>query len=158
MTVQKTTQTPISVAPSQHRDVRTQFGALCYRIVKDRPQILLITSRDTGRWVIPKGWPMNGKTPAQAAACEAHEEAGVEGQVFDHVLGIYSYRKVMTKNTDVTCIVAVFPVKVKRLLTDFPEKDERRRKWFSLNKAADRVNEAELAQIISAFKPQQLRS
>ncbi len=157
MTVHRTTQLPISVGSARKRDVRTQFAALCYRIVKDRPQVLLITSRDTGRWIIPKGWPMDGKTPAQAAHCEAFEEAGVEGRAFDHVLGIYSYEKVLDDDSSpLSCVVAVFPVKVRRLVDDFPEVGQRKRKWMTLSKAADRVHEPDLAHIISRFDPHRL--
>ncbi|MHC0053284.1 NUDIX hydrolase [Actibacterium sp. D379-3] len=157
MTLQRTTQLPISVGRAQKRDARTQFAALCYRIVKDKPQVLLITSRDTGRWVVPKGWPMDGLTPAQAAAQEAWEEAGAEGRTHDFVLGIYSYDKLMPDSAPLPCIVAVFALKVKRLAPDFPEKGERKRKWFTLKKAAARVDEAELAQIILSFDPHRLR-
>lgn len=157
MTLQRTTQLPISVGPAQKRDVRTQFAALCYRVVKDRPQVLLITSRDTGRWVVPKGWPMDGKTPAQAAGVEAWEEAGVEGRPLDFVLGIYSYDKRMEGSDNLPCAVAVFPIRTKRLASDFPEKGMRKRKWFSLKKAAAQVGEPELAKIILDFDPRRLR-
>lgn len=157
MTLQRTTQLPISVGSAQKRDVRAQFAALCYQVVKDEPQVLLITSRETGRWVLPKGWPMDGMTPAQAAAQEAWEEAGVEGRAFDFVLGIYSYAKVIDADTTVPCVVTAFPVKVKRLADSFPEQEERKRKWFPLKKAAARVDEAELSQIINKFDPRRLR-
>ncbi|MFC6583776.1 NUDIX hydrolase [Sulfitobacter aestuariivivens] len=54
--------------------MRTQFAALCYRVKKGKVQVLLVTSRGTKRWIVPKGWPMDGKTPAQSAALEAWEE------------------------------------------------------------------------------------
>ncbi|MEN9850080.1 MAG: hypothetical protein RL128_243, partial [Pseudomonadota bacterium] len=62
---------------------RTQYGALCWRMHRGKVEVLLITSRDTGRWVIPKGWPIDGLAPAQTAAREAWEEAGVEGDIAD---------------------------------------------------------------------------
>ncbi len=157
MTLHRTTQLPISVGRAQKRDVRAQFAALCYRVVKDKPQILLLTSRDTGRWIIPKGWPMDGLTPAQTAAAEAWEEAGVDGQVTDFALGIYSYAKRMDDETVLPCIVTVFPLKVKRLADDFPEMGQRKRKWFSLAKGAEKVTEPELAAIIRRFDPRRLR-
>lgn len=152
----RTTQLPLNVARTHKRDARTQFAAMCYRIVKDKPQILLITSRDTGRWIIPKGWPMDGLTPAQAAAEEAWEEAGVEGRVHPSVLGMYSYNKIMPRQGVLPCVVTVFPLRVKRLLSDFPEQGQRRVKWFSRKKAADRVRESELSQIIAQFDPTHL--
>ena len=64
-------QLPISIGGAKKSDVRTQFAALCYRVVKDKVQVLVISSRGTGRWIVPKGWPMDGKTPAEAALQEA---------------------------------------------------------------------------------------
>ena len=66
---------------------RTQYGALCWRMHRGKVEVLLITSRDTGRWVIPKGWPIAGLAPAETAAREAWEEAGVEGDIADDGLG-----------------------------------------------------------------------
>nr|WP_289069582.1 NUDIX hydrolase [uncultured Aliiroseovarius sp.] len=132
------------------RSVRTQFGALPFRIKNGKVEILLITSRGTGRWIIPKGWPMDGETPAGSAATEAFEEAGVEGTISHDVLGFYSY----TKNHDgqrLPCVVAVFPLKVKKQLKSFPEKGQRRRKWVSQKKAAQLVWEPELRRIIKGF-------
>jgi len=157
VTLHKTTQLPISVGHAQKREVRTQFAALCYRVVKDKPQVLLVSSRDSKRWIVPKGWPMDGKTPAEAAALEAWEEAGVEGRVQDFVLGIYSYDKIMSGDHALPCVVAVFPLKVKRLAPEFPEANERNRKWFSLKVAATKVREPELAHVIAKFDPSKLR-
>ena len=65
MNVSKVKMRPIRLAPAQKRDVRSQFGALCYRVVDGQVQVLLITSRGTGRWILPKGWPVDGATPAE---------------------------------------------------------------------------------------------
>lgn len=151
--LQPTIQTPITVERKQKREMRSQFAALCYTTEAEKTRILLISSRDTGRWILPKGWPMDGRTPAEAAATEAYEEAGVDGQIFDHVLGMYYYDKGMGDDPPLPCIVTVFPMKVHRLLKNFPERAERRRKWFSPAKAAERVNEPELAKILRAFTP-----
>lgn len=148
-------QQPIALKSAQKRDVRTQFGALCYRIHNGKVEILLITSRGTGRWITPKGWPMDGETPAAAAATEAYEEAGVEGKIKDVCLGIYSYQKEIGDDA-LPCVVAIFPVKVKRLTKKYPEAGQRKRKWFSRKKAAARVREKELAQIIRNFDPRGL--
>lgn len=134
-------------------DVRTQFGALCYRIQNNKIEILLITSRGTGRWIIPKGWPMDGETPANAAATEAFEEAGVEGKPSNVCLGIYSYMKSLPKNDSMPCVVAVFPFRVKKLLKNFPEAGQRKRKWVSQKKAAALISDPELAQLIGNFNP-----
>lgn len=131
-----------------------QYAALCYRISeKGRVRVLLITSRDTGRWVLPKGWPMKGLTGQGAAMREAYEEAGVEGEVSNHCLGFYSYAKVLGPDQAPTCIVSVFPVRVTQLLDKFPESRERTRRWFLPEKAAEKVDEPELRQMLLAFSP-----
>ena len=157
MAIHTSTQVPLSWSLANKQDVRLQTGALCYRIVKDRPEILLVTSRDTGRWIVPKGWPVRGKSLAQAARTEAWEEAGVEGKSFEFVLGMYGYQKAMDDGNKLHCIVSVYPVKVKRLVDDFPEAGQRRRKWFSPKKAAERVAEPELARILRDFDPGRAR-
>lgn len=147
-------QAPLRMTGSAKRDVRTQFGALCYRVQNDECQVLLITSRQRGRWIIPKGWPVEGTTPADAAATEAYEEAGVQGKTFNICLGLYSYTKIMgDSEDDLPCAVSVFPVRVKKVLKNYPEMNERKRKWFSVKKAASRVREPELRKIIKHFDP-----
>lgn len=157
MTVVKTKHKPQRLDVSHKHDVRTQFGALCYRVQDDRVQVLLISSRGTGRWIVPKGWPMDGETPAGAAATEAYEEAGVEGKISDTCLGIYTYTKTIPKGDNLPIVVAVFPFKVKRLLKDFPEAGQRKRKWFSLKKAAAMISEPELVPLIRDFNVKHLK-
>jgi len=150
-------QAPLQMTGSAKREVRTQFAALCYRVVEGETQILLVTSRQRGRWIIPKGWPVEGATPADAAATEAFEEAGVTGKTFNICLGIYSYTKVMADGeNDLPCAVSVFPVRVKKILKTYPEMGERRRKWFSVKKAASKVREPELRKILKHFDPAML--
>lgn len=156
MTLQKVKQEPINLQSAAKSDVRTQFAALCFRVVKDKTQVLLITSRGTGRWIIPRGWPMDNKTPSEAALTEAWEEAGVKGTPYQIPLGLYSYTRVIGDETDVPCVAMVYPVKVKSLAKTFPEVGERKRKWMSPKKAAQRVTEPELANIISTFDPSSL--
>ena len=154
-----TLQVPLRIAGASKRETRTQFAALPYRRAKDRKagfEVLLVSSRDTGRWIVPKGWPMDGVTPAAAAAQEAWEEAGVRGKVSDQCLGLYSYAKWLDEELSLPCIVAVFAVEVQRLDDDFPEAGMRKRKWFSPKKAAAKVEEAELQQIIRNFDPARL--
>ncbi|MGO4916949.1 NUDIX hydrolase [Pseudogemmobacter sp. W21_MBD1_M6] len=150
-------QRPIPLKPAQKSSVRTQFAALCYRIVNGKTQILLITSRASKRWIIPKGWPIGGMTPAQTAEREAYEEAGVTGRADNICVGLYCYSKCLEDAAAVPVIAAVFPVKVKTILDRFPEQGERRRKWFSVKKAAKKVQEPELAAIIARFEPSSLR-
>ena len=122
----------------------------------DKPQILLITSRESRRWVVPKGWPMNGKSPQDAALREAYEEAGVMGRVGKVPLGYFPYHKKLDDGTVVPTMVTLFPVRVRLLKAEYPEMDERRRKWFSRKKAAARVDEPELARLLRTFNPSKL--
>ncbi|PIE15644.1 MAG: NUDIX hydrolase [Rhodobacterales bacterium] len=139
------------------RDVRTQFAALCYRVRDGKLQVLMITSRGSKRWIIPKGWPLDGETPAHAAATEAYEEAGVEGKISNLCLGIYSYTKTLPKGDDLPIVVAVFPLHVKRLLKKYPEAGQRKRKWVSLRKAAKMISDPELGPLISSFDIKRLK-
>lgn len=142
-------QAPLSLSSAKKREVRSQFGAICYRTHKGRLQVLLITSRGKGRWIIPKGWPMADTTPADAAAIEAFEEAGVEGRVHPLCLGIFAYNK----QGKIPCVVALYAVQVNRLLRRFPERNERKRRWFDLKDAARVIEEPELAQFLLHFRP-----
>ena len=156
MTIRQPNQRPVQLEDNTKRDVRTQFGAVCWRRHPTGVQILLVTSRRSRRWIIPKGWPVDQVTPAEAAQCEAWEEAGVEGKITPVCLGIFSYSKELDPGETLPCVVAVFPLKVKRLRTVYPEKADRRRKWFSQKKAAKLVDEPELATIILNFDPSAL--
>lgn len=157
VTAVKTKIKPLRLDIVHKHDVRTQFGALCYRIQDGKVQILLVTSRGTGRWIIPKGWPMDGETPAGAAATEAFEEAGVEGKPSNICLGIYSYSKTLPKSDAMPCVVAVFPYHVKKMLKNFPEVGQRKRKWVSQKKAAAMVSDPELVQLILHFNPKNFK-
>lgn len=135
------------------RPARMQYAALCYRIRKmaDAPEILLITSRDTGRWVIPKGWPMEGKRAHEVAEREAYEEAGVKGKVRMAALGSYVYQKRMTQGLQISCKVQVHALEVDELCKNFPEKGARRLEWVDYNEAAKRVDEPSLKALILNF-------
>ena len=144
-------QLPISIQASHKSDVRSQFAALCYRTARSGIEVLLVTSRGSGRWIVPKGWPMDAKTPAQSAAQEAWEEAGVIGKPHEQCLGLYSYSKSIGAGTGLPCVAMVYPVRVKSLAAKFPEQGQRQRKWFSAKKAAQLVQEPELARILRDF-------
>ena len=136
------------------RPCREQYGALCYRLKKKRSavEVLLITSRDTGRWVIPKGWPMDGKSAPAAAAREAWEEAGVKGTIHENAIGSYRYMKGMPHGLKVDCRVRVFALAVDDMCKNFPEKGERRAEWVDCAEAARRVNEAGLKTLLATFE------
>ncbi len=128
---------------------RAQYAALPYR-VGEGLEIMLITSRETGRWVIPKGWPMKGKTPSAAAATEALEEAGVEGEL-GKAVGSYAYTKFGKRGGGVACKVKVFPLKVVDQHASWREQEERTVRWFAAKEAADAVQERQLARLIRRF-------
>lgn len=130
-----------------------QIAGLCWRRAGKRVEVLLITSRDTGRWVLPKGWPIRGLSAAQSALREAYEEAGVEGDAAEKSIGAYPYVKTVDAKNGFPCEVSVFPIAVQSLATRFPEVSQRQRKWFSLAKAAKKVDEAELSALIKNFDP-----
>ena len=146
-------QKPISLDGADKTDVRSQFAALCYRIKKGKVQVLLITSRTTKRWIVPKGWPMDGKTPAESAAIEAWEEAGARGVTDERCIGIYSYSKETDAHGALPCLAMVFSIEVTSLADDYPEAAERERCWVSRKTAAKRVDEPELARILRDFDP-----
>lgn len=150
-------QPPLSLLGARKGDVRTQFAALCYRVRRGKVQILLITSRRTKRWIVPKGWPMEGKTPAASAGIEAWEEAGVRGTPSDTALGVYTYGKNMGDADELPCVVLLYPMLVKSLAKKFPESGERRRRWVSRKKAAKLVAEDDLARLIVNFDPRDKR-
>lgn len=139
--------------PNGTAGTRMQYGALCWRKLDGVFEVLLITSRDTGRWVIPKGWPIAGLAPEAAAAQEAWEEAGVEGAMNPVCLGRFGYQKCLPLDAKIPCAVAVYGLQVKRLADKFPEAKERRRAWFSLAEASGLVDEQDLGQLIASFVP-----
>jgi 8-oxo-dGTP pyrophosphatase MutT (NUDIX family) len=114
-------------------------------------RILLITSRETHRWVIPKGWPMKGRTDAQAAAREAFEEAGVEGRVRKKSVGKYEYWK-RGSSEFMLCEVTVFLLEVETQLETWPEKGQRQLQWFSIEDAAQAVEEPGLSAVIATLQ------
>jgi 8-oxo-dGTP pyrophosphatase MutT (NUDIX family) len=128
---------------------RVQYAALPYRVDGSaRTEIMLITSRERRRWIIPKGWPHKGRAPHRSAAREAFEEAGVVGKVRRRPVGTFSYHK-RHKNGSVTvCEVRVFALRVRRQSRKWPEKDERDFQWLPAARAAKRVKDPRLGEII----------
>ena len=132
---------------------RRQVAALPYAIQKDATRVLLVTSRETGRLVLPKGWTEKGMKDSDAAAQEAFEEAGVKGSVSGKPIGAYNYTKIIGPGFALICTVDVYPLEVKKRLKDWPEKSQRERLWLAPAEAALRVAEPELADILRRFKP-----
>ena len=115
---------------------------------KGKLRVLMVTSRDTGRWVMPKGWLMDGKKPWQAAKIEALEEAGAVGSISDRPIGHYHYDKRLGQGRSVRCKVTVYPMVVEKLKRRWKERNDRKRHWFSLKKAAKLVDEPELTALL----------
>lgn len=133
-------------------EFRAQVAALCYRGTARGRQILLITSRDTGRWIIPKGWPIDGLSGPQAALREAWEEAGVRRADITHApVGTYTYDKALGDGKSVPVRATVYNALVTELAHQYPEVDERTRRWVTPHNAAKMVNEPELKAILRSF-------
>jgi 8-oxo-dGTP pyrophosphatase MutT (NUDIX family) len=148
------------VEPRKQRSgKRVQYAALPYRRKGKSPtEVLLVTSRETGRWIIPKGWPAKGKSPHKSAAREAREEAGVVGSVKRRPLGVFSYQKRLKSGKVVACEVQVFALKVKRQEARWLEKGERKLKWLPRTKAAKKVGDDVLGTIIRTLHKRRKRS
>jgi 8-oxo-dGTP pyrophosphatase MutT (NUDIX family) len=132
------------------KEPRQQFGAICWRAVKpgNGYEMLLVTTRGTGRWVVPKGWPIKDKAPYKAAEQEALEEAGVRGKADRRPVGTYTYAKQLPDGRVVPCMVEVYAIKVDKLVRNFKEQGQRERKWVSFAEAESLVEEPDLRGLI----------
>ncbi|NTH79205.1 NUDIX hydrolase [Agrobacterium rhizogenes] len=127
-----------------------QYAALCYRRQPsgDSIEVLLITSRDSGRWVIPKGWPMEKKLAHQVAEREAWEEAGIKGKAKKKPFGYYTYLKLLDSGERIPSLVQVHLLEVSGVHAEFPEKDQRSIAWYRPYEAAALVREPELKSLL----------
>ncbi|WP_310618743.1 NUDIX hydrolase [Flexibacterium corallicola] len=133
-------------------ETEEQFAALPFRRSKSGDiQVLLITSRETKRWVLPKGWPMPNKSGPETAGIEAYEEAGLYGKIKKKSVGSYLYFKVFKTGRSLPCSVKVYPMKVDRLSERWPEQHQRTRKWFGIKKAIQSVDEPSLKALLRSW-------
>jgi 8-oxo-dGTP pyrophosphatase MutT (NUDIX family) len=133
---------------------QAQIAALPWRLDRrGRIEVLMVTSRISGHWLIPKGWPMPEKSEPEAAAQEALEEAGITGRIAGVALGSYRYDKLLKDGSAIPCTVAVYPLRVDSELQDWRERDARRRRWFSLKEAAERAYEPGLRALLGMLDP-----
>jgi 8-oxo-dGTP pyrophosphatase MutT (NUDIX family) len=136
------------------RGPRQQFAALPWRRNEaGAVEVLLITSRETRRWVIPKGWGKKGEPATVAAAREALEETGAGGRVGEAALGQYRYQKLLKSGRLQRVRVAVYALEVVHEHEDWPEKAVREKLWTSVAEAATLVDEPELKALIAGFDP-----
>lgn len=131
--------------------VAEQIGAFCFRVREEKLEFLLVTS-SRGRWILPKGWPMAGRCAAQVAAIEAWEEAGVrKGKASsDPVLTFEDVKQTKRRGTFTTRI-AVHSLPVLQMAADYPEADERKRRWVTLDEAAKLVTSESLRDALRAL-------
>ncbi|TCT40319.1 NUDIX hydrolase [Martelella mediterranea] len=140
------------IAPLMLRPPRVQIAALCYRQTTGGPEVLLITSRTTKRWILPKGWPINGTDGSGTALQEAWEEAGVKEHGDRPIrMGRYRYKKIVNGSLPLPTDVYVYAVEVHELFDAFPEMSERERQWMSPQDAAEAVDEPQLKLILKTL-------
>lgn len=130
---------------------RRQVAALPWRGEGEALRILLVSSRETRRWVIPKGWPMKDRADPQAAAQEAYEEAGLKGLIASQPFGDYPYLKRLKNGEARPVKVDVYPLEVSAQLDAWPEKGQRTLQWMTAVEAALAVQEPELRDLIARF-------
>jgi len=110
--------------------------------------VMLVTSRETCRWVLPKGWAEKNLSGPELAAKEAFEEAGLVGHVAAQSIGSYAYMKRLSKGRELQCKVEVFAMHVELVLRDWPERHQRERRWFTLAQATMAVDEGDLITLL----------
>jgi 8-oxo-dGTP pyrophosphatase MutT (NUDIX family) len=138
--------------PRRHTQPQlVQLAALCWRKGEAGREVLLVTS-SSGRWILPKGWPMQGKTHAEAALTEAWEEGGIaRGKASRKPVGDYMAIKRTAAGDDIPCLHHVYAIKVRETVEDFPEAHRRDRAWVSPEDAAGMVDEDGLKDILRNF-------
>lgn len=130
-----------------------QIAALPWRMRGEKVEVLMVTSRETKRWVIAKGNRMVDLSDALAAAQEAYEEAGVQGDIAPVPCGQYPYDKRLKDGRSAPCVVDVYPLEVLIQLGSWPEAEQRKRQWMTLDEAAGQVQEPKLAELLRNFAP-----
>jgi 8-oxo-dGTP pyrophosphatase MutT (NUDIX family) len=126
---------------------KRQAGAIPYTVVQGEVVFLLITSRGSGRWIFPKGDQIQGLEPWDAAAQEAMEEAGIEGEVDPRPLGVYRTFKTLAIRRRVI-EVELYPLRVTRQFDDWPEKSHRHRHWAILPETKRLLSDQQIAQMV----------
>ncbi|MEM9108258.1 MAG: NUDIX hydrolase [Pseudomonadota bacterium] len=131
-----------------YKPARLQIAALCMRPGETENEILLVSTRDTGRLILPKGWPEADKQDYETAATEAYEEAGVVGKTDPHALGTFSSYKGQSDGSKVPTRVLVFKLQFERQLSKFPELGQRHCLWLPFSEAVNQANENSLKRFL----------
>ncbi|MFZ1415848.1 MAG: NUDIX hydrolase [Defluviicoccus sp.] len=130
------------------RRSRSQVAALPFRVRDGVLEVMLITSRETARWIIPKGWAQSGRKAHAASAREAREEAGVIGKITKRPIGTFRYQKRLSPEQEITCKVQVFPFEVGEVRSEWPEQADRQRCWLPVAEAARLVADSGLRRLL----------
>jgi len=133
---------------------RLQIAALCFRPGKDEPEILLVSTRDTGRLILPKGWPEKDKPAYETAVVEAYEEAGVRGKADPRPMGSFRSFKGLADGLKIRTKVLVFKIRFEKQLDDFPEVGQRQCVWLPLSEAIEAADEATLRRFLRRHRPE----
>ena len=142
-----------ALRPFFQRPPALQVAALCHRQGKDGVEVMLVTS-SSGRWILPKGWPIDGLSAAQVARQEAWEEGGLKkGTPKEIAIGSFLAEKRFDTGAVVPCETRVYPIDTAKTVADYPEADRRDRIWVSPNQAATMVDEPGLQEILLNFRP-----
>lgn len=140
-----------TIGPMLRRPPALQLAALCHRDTPKGVEVLLVTS-SSGRWILPKGWPIDGMTAAQAAHQEAWEEGGVKAEgAPDDAIDIIKSTKTFNSGLTIPCEVQIFELPVTEVATDYPEAHRRERIWVSLTRAVEMVDEIALKTVLRNF-------
>ena len=140
-----------SLKPLLRRPAALQLAALCHRETENGREVLLITSSH-GRWILPKGWPIEGKTGGETALQEAWEEGGIKkGKVGKVPMGRFQTIKRFDDGPEVPCDMTVYAVQVKDVANDYPESEKRERRWVSVAEARELVDDDGLRGLLSDF-------
>lgn len=137
--------------PLFQRPPALQLAALCHRKTKAGKEVLLVSS-SSGRWILPKGWPIDGLSAGEAAAQEAWEEGGVKAsKIGEASMGSFYGRKTYDNGRSEPCETLVYKLKVADVSNDFPEANRRERIWVSPSQAAEMVDNAQLKSLLAKF-------
>ncbi|MCK7612064.1 NUDIX hydrolase [Roseibium sediminicola] len=124
-----------------------QIAALCHRMRDGRAEVLLVTSKSTRRWILPKGWPILSHRAHRTAAIEAFEEAGVVGRVHKNPFASFSSYKGGEAGLKIRTEILVFLVDVDSVAEEFPDSAERDSRWVSIEEAIKITNDSGLADV-----------